>query len=109
MGQLVKPLGKDAFVRRYTFKDVELSDGAVVRIKSLPASYIVSGKENAFASANLLVHSLCEEDGRLMFAEGESDQAMTVDMASLNILMKAILELNGLTQAEGEASAAEKN
>ena len=44
-----------------------------------------------------------------MFADNEGEQAMSVDGASLKIIMDAILELNGLKRNEDEAGAAEKN
>lgn len=111
MGQVAKPLTREGFLKRYTFRDVELVDGTAVRIRALPASYIVGGAEDRFTPANLLINSLCDEGGALMFAAGEDDKAMTVDGASLKTIMDAILDLNGLAPSAsgGEASAAEKN
>jgi len=106
---MARLLNREGFLNRFAFKDVELNDGATVRIRALPSSYIVSEVEGRFASAKMLVNSLCNEDGTLMFTGEEGEQAMTIDMASLNLIMEAIVELNGLKKNIGEASPAEKN
>lgn len=112
MGQ-AKPLDREGFMKRAVIRNVTLEDGSVVCIRALPASLIVSGAENAaktFESANLLVQSLCDEEGELLFAEGETDQAMTIDHMSLKLLLDEILDLNGLKPPkEGEKETAEKN
>ena len=102
-------LDREGFLKRFTFSDVKLTDGSVVRIRALPASYIVNSADESFSAANLLVHSLCDEDGELMFTKAESDQAMSVDAASLKTLIDAIIDLNGLKRADDETGSAEKN
>ena len=108
-----KPLDREGFLKRIVTKTVSLPDGSVVCIRALPASLIVSGAEDAaktFESANMLVQSLCDENGKLLFAEGEKDQAMTIDHMALKVILEEILDLNGLkTPKEGEAGAPEKN
>ena len=109
MGERQKTLDRDGYMKRFSFKDTELPDGSIVRIRALPASYIVDGAEERFSPMSLLVNSLCDENGVLMFAENEGEQAMTVDGASLKIIMDAIMELNGLNRSGDEAGSAEKN
>ena len=109
MGEKLKPLGRDGFLKRAVVREVPLSDGSVVCIRALPASYIIGGAEDRFSAVKLLASSLCDESGALMFAEGEGEQAMTVDGASLKNIMAAIMDLNGLKRSEGEAGEAEKN
>lgn len=108
-----KPLTRDGFMKRVVVKEVGLPDGQTVCIRILPASFIVAGADDAaniFEPANLLVHSLCEADGELMFAEGEQGEAMAVDHMALKVILDAILDLNGLRfSQEGEAGAPEKN
>ena len=108
-----KPLDREGFLKRVLIKEVPLADGAVVCIRALPASQIVKGAEEAattFESANLLVHSLCDETGTLLFADDEKAEAMTLDHKSLKTVLDAILDLNGLKPPkEGEAGAPEKN
>jgi hypothetical protein len=108
-----KPLDRDGFLKRAVTRDVFLSDGAVVRIRALPASMIVQGVADAkevFDPANLLVKSLCDANGALMFSEGEKNEALTVDHQSLKTILDAIVELNGLGAGDtAGADAAEKN
>jgi hypothetical protein len=109
MGERAKVLDRDGYLKRFAFKDAELPDGSIVRIRALSASYVIDGAEDRFSPAKLLVNSLCDENGGLLFAEHESEQAMDVDSASLKNIMDAILELNGLKGSEDEAGSAEKN
>lgn len=108
-----KPLDREGFLKRIVTRPVALPDGSVVCIRALPASLIVSGAEDAektFESANMLVQSLCDEHGTLLFAEGEKDQAMTIDHMALKVILNEIIDLNGLkTPTKGEAGAPEKN
>ncbi len=108
MNEQSKTLDREGFVKRFSYRDAVLPDGSIVRIRALPASYVVAGPEDRFSPVKLLVHSLCDQDGSLLFAEDEGDAAMAVDSASLKIILDAVLELNGLTQND-EASGAEKN
>ena len=109
----MKPLDREGFLKRIVTRPATLPDGSVVCIRALPASLIVSGAEdstNTFESANMLVQSLCDEHGTLLFSEGEKDQAMTIDHMALKVILEEILDLNGLKPAkEGEAGAPEKN
>jgi hypothetical protein len=108
MGEKLKTLDRDGFLRRAVIREVALPGGANVCIRALSASVIVAGAENAadvFEPANLLVCSLCDENGKLLFGEGEKSEAMTVDHMALKIILDAIMELNGL-KSEG---APEKN
>lgn len=115
MGGEQFPLDREGFLKRIVTKDVPLPDGSLVCIRALPASLIVSGAENSsetFATANMLVQSLCDEHGNLLFGDGEDekDQAMTVDHLSLKIILDAIVDLNGLRPPkEGEEGEPEKN
>ena len=102
-------LDRDGYVKRFSFKDVGLPDGLSVRIRALPASYLLGEDEDRFSIPSLLVNSLCDEDGALLFSESEADQAMAVDSASLKPIMDAILELNGLGRKDDEAGSAGKN
>lgn len=108
-----KPLDREGFLKRIVTRPVPLPDGSVVCIRALPASLIVSGAEDAaktFESANLLVQSLCDEDGKLLFGAGEKDQAMTIDHMALKVILEEIVDLNGLkSPKEGEEGAPEKN
>ena len=108
-----KPLDREGFLKRIVTRPVPLPDGSVVCIRALPASMIVSGAEDAaktFESANMLVQSLCDENGKLLFGEGEKQEAMTIDHMALKILLDEILDLNGLKPPkEGEEGAPEKN
>jgi hypothetical protein len=101
-------LDREGFLQRAVIREVPLPDGAAVCIRALSASLLVAGADAAagvFEPANLLVHSLCDASGRLLFAEEEKNAAMTVDHMALKIILDAILDLNGL-KAEG---APEKN
>lgn len=106
-------LDRESFLKRAVIREVSLADGAVVCIRALPAGVIVAGGEEAkkaFEPANLLTHSLCDENGARLFAEEETDLALTIDHSSLSTLMKEILDLNGLRPVKnGEAEDAEKN
>lgn len=108
-----KPLDREGFLKRIVTRPVPLPDGSVVCIRALPASLIVSGAEDAaktFESANMLVQSLCDEDGKLLFGAGEKDQAMTIDHMALKVILEEIVDLNGLkSPKEGEEGAPEKN
>ncbi|MDL2280150.1 hypothetical protein LJC15_05795 [Desulfovibrio sp. OttesenSCG-928-G11] len=110
---IVKPLDREGYLNRAVIKQIPLPDGSVVCIRALPASLIVSGAEDAtktFESANMLVQSLCDENGKPLFTEGEKDQAMTIDHMALKVILKEILDLNGLRPPkEGEEGAPEKN
>ncbi len=107
MGGQPKTLDRDGFLKRFSFRDAALPDGSIVRIRALPARYVVDGPEDRFSPVKLLVNSLCDENGELLFADDEGDQAMSVDSASLKIILDAVLDLNGLKR--DEAGAAEKN
>jgi hypothetical protein len=107
-----KTLSRDAFLKRAVIREVPLDDNAVVCIRALPASLIVSGVDasGVFEPANLLVHSLCDGNGVLLFAGEEKAQAMTIDHLALKKILDAIIDLNGLRPAEaGEAAGPEKN
>lgn len=110
---LVKPLNREAYMKRAATRQVPLVDGCVVCIRALPASLIVAGVDNAdktFESANLLVHSLCDEDGTLLFGPDEKDMAMTIDHVGLKAVLDAIVDLNGLkAPRDGQEEAAGKN
>lgn len=107
MGENLRTLDREGFLKRFSFKDAALPDGSLVRIRALPARYVVDGPEDRFAPVKLLVGSLCDENGTLLFAENEGEQAMSVDSASLKIILDAILDLNGLKRDESDG--AEKN
>ena len=108
-----QPLTRDGYLNRAVVKVVPLDDGNCVCIRALPASMIVHGAEDAketFSAANMLVNSLCDEDGALLFAEGEKDLVMRVDHVALKKILDAIAEMNALKPAgDGEAGVAEKN
>lgn len=108
-----KPLDRQGFLQRIITKPVSLPDGSIVCIRALSASLIVSGAEDAdktFKPANMLIQSLCDEEGNRLFADGEEDQAMSIDHMALKIILEAILDLNGLKPSkEGEEGAPEKN
>ena len=109
-----KPLDREGFLKRIVIRSEPLPDGSVVCIRALPASLIVSGAEDAaktFESANMLVQSLCDEDGKLLFAEGEKDQAMTIDHMALKVILEEIVEINGLNPPtkDGEEGEPGKN
>ena len=105
----LQSLDRDGFLKRAVIREVSLPDGSTVCIRALPASLIVSGSatvdESVFAPANLLLHSLCGADGRLLFGENDKEAVMAVDHMALKIILDAILDLNGLAP-EG---ALEKN
>ena len=111
----MKPLNREEYLKRVSKRQVPLPDGSVVCIRALPASLIVAGADDAattFEAANLLVQSLCDEDGELLFTPDEKDMAMTIDHIGLKAVLDAITDLNGLKPpAEGEAEGAdaEKN
>ena len=94
------PLSREAFLKRIVIKSVQLDGGSTVCIRALPASMIVGTKEEdaskVFEAANLLAHSLCDENGNLFFSGEEKDKVMTVDHVSLKKIMDAIVDLNGL-------------
>lgn len=107
-----KPLDRDGYLKRVFTQPVELSDGAVVNIRALPASLIINGVQDTslFEPANLLVQSLCDDSGKRLFEDGEKDQAMTIDHSSLRAVLDAIMTLNGLQSAKaGEVGDVEKN
>lgn len=108
MGERVKTLDREGFAKRFSYRDATLPDGSMVRVRALPASYVVSGAEDRFSPVNLLLNSLCDENGALLFAEHEGDQVMAVDSASLKIILDTVLELNGMQREDG-TSVAEKN
>lgn len=103
MGQ-VKPLSLEQLKSRIITKDVELPDGATVRIRSIPAACVV--REDGFLDrkGSLLALSLVDEDNQLMFSEDECEKVLELfDGPSMKALSEAINEINGF----GEA--AEKN
>lgn len=106
-------LNRESYLKRSIVREVPLADGAVICIRALPASAIVNGAEDpvkTFTSENLLVQSLCDSEGNLLFADGEQGEAMRIDHASLRIIMDAILDLNGLRPAKGgKEEGPEKN
>lgn len=115
--QSPKPLDREAFLARVVTKPVTLSDGAVVNIRAIPASFFVVGSEQDeaaakehFGAANLLVQALVDENGQRMFADGETDQVMVIDNVSLHVLLEEILKFSGMAQpAPGEVGDIEKN
>ena len=113
MGQLAKPLGREAFLKRAVVKEVTLPNEDILCIRALPASFFISKDKDdmkSFETDNLLVLSLCDQDGKLLFEGDEKDLVMTVDHMSLKVLMDAIIDLNGLsTAAKGGMEAVEKN
>ena len=107
-----KALDRDGYLKRVFTQPVELTDGAIVSIRALPASVIVNGAQDAslFEPANLLVQSLVDETGQRLFEDGEKDQAMTIDHSSLRKVLGAIMALNGLQPVkDGEVGDMEKN
>lgn len=116
MGQTVKPLDRQGFLRR-NVREVELPDGNVVCIRPLSAGYLVrntgtDGKlaEKAFSAESMFVESLTDADGNRLFGPEEKDAALTIDVRSFQVLLDAILDLNGLRpvmNADGEAPEAD--
>ncbi|MDR2489761.1 MAG: hypothetical protein LBD42_09805 [Desulfovibrio sp.] len=108
-----KPLDREGFLKRIVIRQVPLPDGSVVCVRALPASLIVSGAEDVaktFESGNMLVQSLCDENGKPLFTEEEKDQAMTIDHMALKVILDEILDLNGLKPPkDGEEGAPGKN
>ena len=112
-------LDRDGFLNRKVVKLVELSGEDKVFIRALPAILIIAAAESdekakeVFGSANLLLNSLCNDKGELLFnpgAPGESEAVLTIDHQALKTIMDAIVELNALKAApEDEESAAVKN
>ncbi|MCL1940031.1 MAG: hypothetical protein FWG04_05160 [Desulfovibrionaceae bacterium] len=112
MGERMKALDRDGFLKRAVIREVSLPDGSTVCIRALPASMLVAGADSAasvFEPANLLVRSLCDENGALLFRDDEKSEIMAVDHMALKAILDAILELNGLGRHETEAGSAEKN
>ena len=110
----MKPLDREGFLKRIVTRPVTLPDGSVVCIRALPASLIVSGAEDAaktFESANMLVQSLCDENGKLLFAEEEKELALTIDHMALKVILEEIVEINGLNPPtdKGEKGEPGKN
>ena len=107
------PLNRDGFMRRAVIREVQLDEDSVVCIRALPASMFFAGNEDpqkTFEPANLLVQSLCDKDGALLFAGEETDRVMTVDHMALKKILDAIIDLNGLKAPVGsEAGEPEKN
>lgn len=94
-----RALDRNAYMSRAIVREVALGDDTSVYIRALPASVIVNGSDNpaeTFATANLLVRSLCDKAGSLMFSENERNEALTIDHAALKTIIDAILDLNGL-------------
>jgi hypothetical protein len=111
MGERAQSLDREGFLQRAVIREVSLPGGSIVCIRALPASALVSGADgeaDAFAPANLLIKSLCDENGRLLFKEGEGDVVMSVDHMALKSILNAILDLNGLATAQ-EGSDLGKN
>ena len=112
MGERLKFLDRDGFLKRIVIREVSLPDGTVVCIRALSAGAIIAGADNAgdsFEPANLLVKSLCDADGRLLFAESDKNKVMEVDHMALKVILDAILEMNGLKRNEDGTGSAEKN
>ena len=113
MSQKPRPLDREGFLKRVVMQQVELDADSIVCIRALPASVIVEGSDGKhnFEPANMLVHSLCDKDGVLLFTGEETAQAMTIDHISLKKILDAIVELNGLRIPEtgGDAGEPEKN
>lgn len=114
MGQIAQHLDREGFLKRAVVREVLLPDGKTICIRALPASMIASAvKDNVnevFEPANLLVKSLCDSDGKLLFASEETDLVMTVDHMTLKLLLDSIMELNGFSStAKGDVGQAEKN
>ena len=109
MGERLKALDREGFLNRAVIREVPLPDGSLVCIRALPASAIVSGADSAFEPGSLLVKSLCDVEGVLLFKEDDKDAVMGVDHLALKTILDAILDLNGLKQAEDATGSAEKN
>jgi len=109
----VKTLNREGLLKRAVIKQVQLDENSAVCIRALPASMIVSGADGSnevFETSNLLVHSLCDEEGKLLFSGDEKAETMTIDHLALKKLLEAIVELNGLkAKPDGEESEPEKN
>lgn len=109
-----QPMNREQYMKRAAMRQVELPDGSIVCIRALPASLIVSGADDAqiFASANLLVHSLCDAHGKLLFTPEEKDLTMSIDHMGLKAVLDAIIDLNGLkppAEDSGNTDVPEKN
>lgn len=107
-------LNRESFLKRVVVEPVELSNGDTVYIRALPASMIVGVDQDALGenlkAGNMLVHSLCDADGKRLFADDEGTAALTVDLASLKVLTDAINTLNGFTASRSDTQEqAEKN
>ena len=106
-------LNREAFMKRVVVEPVELPNGDTVYIRAIPASMVVGSDKAVLAknleSGNMLVQSLCTEDGTRMFTDGEANDALTIDLAALDVLLAAIFKLNGLTAGKDAQEQAEKN
>lgn len=106
-------LNREAFMKRVVVEPVELPNGDTVYIRAMPASMVVGSDKDTLTknleSGNMLVQSLCTEDGTRMFEDGEDNEAMTIDLAALNVLLAAIYKLNGLSVSRDAQEQAEKN
>jgi response regulator of citrate/malate metabolism len=112
MSQKPRPLNREGFMSRVVMQQVELDENSIVCIRALPASVIVEGSDDkhSFEPAKMLVHSLCDENGTLLFSNEETAQAMTIDHVALKKILEAIVDLNGLKKTnDGEAGEPEKN
>ena len=112
MGQIAKPLDRAGFMRR-NIKQVELPDGNVVCIRPLTARYLVENAQDGkrFSPEVLLAESLVTEDGERLFGPDEAAETMTIDLPSFNVLVQAVMELNGLKPVgdSEDGGGAEKN
>jgi len=112
MGQIAKPLDRAGFMRR-NIRQVELPDGNIVCIRPLTARYLVENAQDGgrFSPEALLAESLVTEDGERLFGPDEAGETMTIDLPSFNVLVAAVMELNGLKPVDeaGDGGSAEKN
>lgn len=106
-------LNREAFMKRVVVEPVELPNGDTVYIRAMPASMVVGSDKDVIAknleSGNMLVQSLCTEDGTRMFQDDEAKDALTIDLAALDVLLAAIFKLNGLNSGKDAQEQAEKN
>ena len=106
-------LNRESFLKRVVVEAVELPNGDTVYIRAVPASMVISGDKESVAknleSGNMLVQSLCDADGTRLFNDGENNDALTIDLASLNVITRAINKLNGFTLGDDAQEQAEKN
>ena len=70
--------GNAGFGRTHNIRRIAVGQVALVCIRALPASYVIAGAEDRFSPVKLLVNSLCDANGSLMFAENEGELAMAL-------------------------------